>query len=85
MKPFACCDQLLEFVAMVPVKLVHCPRRDGRLRQQLHSVGLVAMSFFFQPGSESVTNARELCQWQREQSVNFVFELIFHLLYWATD
>src|SRR5690349_15929905 len=32
---------------MIPVKLVHRPRRDRRLRQQFHAVGIIGHPSFF--------------------------------------
>src|SRR6267142_605379 len=64
---------------MIPVELIHGPRRDRRLGKRLHQNRLTAMTALLQPRSECVARGCELCQWEAEQSINIIAELNLRL------
>src|SRR5687767_11608228 len=63
---------------MIPVELVHRPRRDGRLNQRLDASRLRLLWFtrtLLQPRGERVARTSKLCQRQLEQHINVSFEV----------
>src|SRR2546423_316158 len=63
---------------MIPVELVHGPRRDRRLDQGLHEDRVIAPPALLEPRCQCVACASELCQWEPEQSINIILELAPH-------
>src|SRR6266404_7835751 len=67
---------------MLPVELVHGPRRDGRLDQRLHAIRLrflISTPGLLQPSGECVARGRELCHWEPVQRINIILELALRL------
>src|SRR5882724_7247343 len=63
---------------MVPVELVHGPRRDGRLDQPFHAVRLrllISTPVLLQHRGECIARGSELCQWEPVQRINIILKL----------
>src|SRR5213594_2653071 len=67
-------DQPVECLAVLPVELVHCPRRDRGLAQRLHALRLVSAPALLQPRGQCVARTGERCQRDREQCINIIPE-----------
>src|ERR1700730_2458336 len=80
-KALTSCDQPIEYLAMLPVELVHSPRRDRRLDQRLHAVSLVATSGLLQPHGQCLARSDELCQWEAKQRINIILEFAPRLVF----
>jgi hypothetical protein len=80
-KALTCRNQSVECLAMLPVELVHSPRRNRRLYQRLHTIRLVATSALLQLGGKRVARGGEVCHRESEQSVKIILKLALRTIF----